>query len=107
MNSLILDVIPVGRNNAIPGCKISSLVGISIKRLQAQIAVLRESGYPICAADIKKPKGYFIPATAQEAEEFCKETIKRAKKTFSTVRNVVSAIDKRFRLNLQQELNLR
>ncbi|WP_028518164.1 hypothetical protein [Ruminococcus flavefaciens] len=66
----IRDVIPVGKQNAIPCKDIQVAFGFETPRdVKRAIALLRDSGEPICA-DLSSTGGYFIPETVDEAQEY-------------------------------------
>jgi biotin operon repressor len=96
MNILsILEYNP-GIQNAITGKQLSLMLGISIKRVGAEIRQLRFNGNAICSNDNGVNMGYYIPATREEAGIFFKSTMARARSTFITCANVAKALNAKF-----------
>ena len=73
MNELI-EIIPEGKENAIPARDLANIVNISTRELRAQIEALRRSGHIIAACN----SGYYIPVNDAELIEYYKAHEKRA-----------------------------
>ena len=73
----IVELLPVGRENAIPGEQLRQLVGCkSIRELQNMIADERSRGAIICSGS---GKGYWKPKDRKEIEKFYRSMASRAK----------------------------
>lgn len=86
----IVDLLPVGKENAISTEELVELTGCSSAReLQLYIAKERKAGAVICSSTTG---GYFLPADYGEIAEFCKSLEKRAKNTFIALRSAKRAL---------------
>ena len=74
---MIVELLPVGKENAISTADLKNASGISnIRALRAAVARERKLGEVILSS---KHGGYYRPATEQEIEEFIKTNSKEAK----------------------------
>lgn len=89
---LIANLLPTGKENAIPIKELVQLCGLSSAReLQIYIAAERKAGAVICSSTTG---GYFLPASHEEMAEFCKALENRAKNTFAAIQSVKRALNK-------------
>lgn len=88
MNRCILEYIPRGRNKAIAAQSLANIIGISDRRLRAEIADLRAAGTIICSCS----RGYYIPATRDEIQEFINIMDAHAKSCFRAVKSARAAL---------------
>jgi len=75
----ILELIPVGRDNAITGQYLQKITGLSERALRNEIEVLRREH---CIANEQNAKGYFRPETIEEAVMQLNQTRNRAKSLY-------------------------
>lgn len=81
----IVDLLPVGKENAISTAELVQVTGCSsAKELQQYIALERKAGAVICSSTTG---GYFLPAGHGEIAEFCKALENRAKNTFIAIQS--------------------
>ncbi|MCC8122114.1 MAG: hypothetical protein LIO58_01015 [Oscillospiraceae bacterium] len=62
----LADILPTGRENAIPGHRLAELLELKDKRDVLQMAEReRRAGAPICASNAN-PKGYYLASSPEE-----------------------------------------
>ena len=74
-----------GAENAITGKIICKNLGISQRDLTAAVEQERRQGKPICAST-GKPPGYFLAATKEEMQRYCRSLKHRAQEINKTMR---------------------
>jgi predicted DNA-binding transcriptional regulator YafY len=74
----ILKVIPRGQGNAITTRELMAAFELDNRSVKRAIAMLRESGAPICA-DWPATGGYFLPETQKEAQDYLRIKRKQLK----------------------------
>lgn len=80
----LVEIIPVGRANAIRSEDLARLVGAKgVRQLQDMIAVARLQGYLICSGC---GAGYWRPANREELRSFVRTVEARALNTFKACR---------------------
>lgn len=84
IENIILNNIKPGRENSISRDKLVSMTGIDDRTIRDTIADLRASGVPIISNTHKG--GYYLPANADEAQEYIESMESRAKKTFVSIK---------------------
>jgi len=83
----VMDYLPEGRENAISGKELVSLLGLSSKRqLQVLIAKERAHGALILSSTIP-PGGYYTSTDPAEVEAFVRMMESKAKKTFKVLKS--------------------
>lgn len=75
----IQDYIPHGRNNAISGSDLKTLLNVDSRTVKAMIANARLNGAVICSSLDGNNGGYFIPDSPEEAYEYVVTEQKRIK----------------------------
>lgn len=63
---MIHEILPTGRENAIPGKQIAACLGMELRDVTKRIERERQYGNPICAAVAHGEAGYFLPGDASE-----------------------------------------
>lgn len=84
LENMILNNLKPGRENSISRDKLVSMTGINDRTIRDKIADLRASGIPIISNTNKG--GYYLPASADEAQEYIESMESRAKKTFVSIK---------------------
>ncbi|MGN0680139.1 MAG: hypothetical protein ACI4JS_10790, partial [Oscillospiraceae bacterium] len=74
----LTELIPTGRNNAIPMKDVATLLNISERAVRVLVQKAREHGAPICS-DWENRGGYFYPADTYEAMEYFRQQKSRIK----------------------------
>lgn len=86
----ILDLLPVGKENAISTVDLVRLSGCgSARDLQERIALERTAGAVICSSTTG---GYFRPANKMEIAEFCRSLENRATNTLIAIQSAKQAL---------------
>lgn len=80
---MVYEILLEGRENALTGKEICSLLGIKARDLTIAIERERRDGKPICASCGENP-GYFIAANREEMEHYCNRLYHRAGEIFKT-----------------------
>ncbi len=75
----IVELIPLGEQNAISRKELCRLVGTSDRRMRRIIAQLSRQ-YPIC--NLQNGKGYFLADNKEVANKMLRQEINRAKSIF-------------------------
>ena len=84
----------VGRENAITQEKLTSELGMSgyksfRRRLQMEVRELRLQGFLICSTAGEGAKGYFIPTSLEEYQEFEESEFNHRLKSITMTRNAM------------------
>lgn len=87
----LMEIIPVGRANAIRSEDLARLVGAKgVRQLQDMIAVARLQGYLICSGC---GAGYWRPANREELRSFVRTTESRALNTLKVCRGAKERLE--------------
>lgn len=81
----IHEVLLEGEQNAQTGKHLCAVLNIRQRELTAEIERERRNGYPICASTGSSP-GYFLAATSEEMQRYCKSLLHRAGEIHKTRR---------------------
>ena len=86
----IVELLPIGKENAIPGEQLKQLVGCkSIRELQNMIADERSRGAIICSGS---GKGYWKPKDRKEIEKFYRSMASRANNIILALKSAKDAL---------------
>lgn len=86
----IMDILPVGKENAIPSQRLADLVGCkSVRELQEIIAEERAAGAVILST-AQNGGGYFLPKSTGEVKEFVRTLESRGKNTLAALKSARS-----------------
>lgn len=86
----IVELLPIGKENAIPGEQLRQIVGCkSIRELQSMIADERSRGALICSGS---GKGYWKPKDRKEIEKFYRSMASRAKNILLALKSAKDAL---------------
>lgn len=88
---MIYELLDTGKDNARTGRDLAKYFDCDIRLITEQIERERREGKPICAASGETP-GYFLPADAQELEEYCQRLKKRAIELFKTRQALIAVL---------------
>lgn len=89
----IVDLLPKGRENAIPSKMLAKLVGASsVRELQKRISRERAGGAVILST-CEAGGGYFRPASSEEIKVFIDTLEARARNTHGALRSAKTALE--------------
>lgn len=88
---MIHELLAEGRDNARTGRELATLLHCNIRDITQQVEKERRDGFPICAASGENP-GYYLPADAQELQEYCDNIKGRAIELFKTRQALVKVL---------------
>lgn len=87
----IVDILPVGEQNAVPRRQLASMMGISERHLRRRIAAERRAGALILSTT-ENGGGYFRPGSVQELRRFVASMSSRGRETFAALEAARTAI---------------
>lgn len=68
---MIHEILPEGAENARTARELQDALGLTKRQLTRAIEAERRAGHPICASTFS-PRGYYLAATREEMEAYCK-----------------------------------
>ena len=88
---MIYELLAEGQENARTGRELAEVLNCNIREITQQIEAERRQGRPICAASGEKP-GYYLPASPEELEHYCKRLKSRAIELFKTRQALIQVL---------------
>lgn len=88
---MIHELLAEGRENARTGKEIARYFNCNIRDITEQVERERREGWPICAATTE-PHGYYLPANAEELDDYCRQLWKRAGEIHKTRRALIKVL---------------
>ena len=82
---MIAEILTEGKENAIVGRDICSLLKINNRELMAAVEAERRAGIPICANSGRHP-GYYLAANKKEMQDYCRYLFSRGGNIMKTYR---------------------
>lgn len=70
MSIRLVDLIPSGRENAVTGRELASLLGMDCRDVSRTIEKLRADGEPVCATCDSSRPGYFLAEGPEDLERY-------------------------------------
>lgn len=89
---MIKEILYTGKENARRGRDLCEQLGINPRELTAAIERERKSGAPICASCNGNKPGYYLAATQEEMQIYCRSLYKRAGEIHKTRRACLKAL---------------
>lgn len=71
----LTDTIPTGQDSALPMYHLAMMHGLSARKMRLAVENARRDGILICSSD----RGYFMPETVFELQEYARRTSARLK----------------------------
>lgn len=94
----LVDLIPVGAENAIPKSELIKITGLSDRALRLQVSHERRAGYPILTDCTNS--GYYLPENEADAVRFVRSMRKRARETAA----IADAVERTMAHSAEQEI---
>lgn len=91
---MIINYLHTGAENAKTARELAEILHCTRRDIAKKIEYERRHGQPICATNDQTHPGYYIAATRQEIEDYCKGLHKRAGEIFKTRRALLKTADK-------------
>ena len=89
----VADVLPIGAENAISARTLAEVLGLKgIRAVSRLIELERRAGVPICAATGGEGRGYFLPSSPGELEDYLKQLnhrISQIRRTWGACENTL------------------
>lgn len=82
----LIDLIPIGRTNAIRRAALCQRCGMGDRKMRDEIKQLRDKGIPVL--NNQDGSGYYISNDPDEIRRWQRQEMARATKTLRTVRNI-------------------
>lgn len=93
MGEKVSDWLPIGAENAISARTLAEVLGLKdIRSVSRLIELERRAGVPICAATGGEGRGYFLPSSPGELEDYLKQLnhrISQIRRTWSACENTL------------------
>ncbi len=89
---MVYEILLTGKHNAQTSKEICKLLNITTRELTSLIERERRAGKPICASTGAQ-SGYYIAASQDEMERYCRSLYHRAGEIFKTRRACMATID--------------
>lgn len=94
MKKSISDNLSTGEENARSGKELCKALNLNARDLTQAVADERRAGKPICASSNNKRPGYFLAATKEEMQRYCRSLNHRAGEIHKTRRACIKAMEK-------------
>lgn len=89
---MIYEILGTGSDNARTGRELAQALNCDIRTVTEQIERERRQGQPICASSRGDAPGYFLAATTEELETYCKRLWHRGGELFKTRRALLDIL---------------
>ena len=84
----LTELIPTGRENAIPMRDLAKLLNVSMRGVRALVQRARELGSPICS-EWENRGGYYFPADEHEARSYLRQQRARIRSANAALNGVI------------------
>lgn len=91
---MIYELLTTGAENAKTGKELSRILNVHIRDIGLMVERERRDGQPICATSSGKNPGYYLAATQEEMQSYCKSLFHRAGEIHKTRRACLKAAEK-------------
>lgn len=91
---MIREILPCGKEHAIPGNELVKILGLKDLRMLTQIIELEREIVPICASMDSGRPGCYLPASPAELESYIKSFDRRMGNMARTRKNLDDALQK-------------
>lgn len=90
---MIFEMLDTGEQNARTAKELARIIGTDRRSISLLVESERRAGKPICASCDSKTPGYYIPATREEMERYCRRLQHRAGEIFKTRAACIETLD--------------
>ena len=90
---MIFEMLDTGEQNARTAKELARIIGTDRRSISLLVDSERRAGKPICASCDSKTPGYYIPATREEMERYCRRLQHRAGEIFKTRAACIETLD--------------
>lgn len=90
---MITDYLFTGRENARTGKELAKILNCSTRDISEGVERERRQGQPICASCDPEQPGYYLAASADDLEQYCRSLHRRAGEIHKTRRALLQIID--------------
>lgn len=90
---MVFELLDTGEQNARSARELAKLIGTNRRSISILVERERRAGKPICATCDSKTPGYYIPATREDMERYCKRLHHRAGEIFKTRAACLETLD--------------
>ena len=81
---MIFEMLDTGEQNARTARELAKVLNTDRRQISSLVEQERRAGKPICATCDSKTPGYYIPATREDMERYCRQLQHRAGEIFKT-----------------------
>jgi len=90
---MIFELLNTGEENARSAKELAKLLNVDRRQISNMVESERRAGRPICASCQSKTPGYYVPATREEMERYCRRLQHRAGEIFKTRAACLNTLD--------------
>lgn len=90
---MIFEMLDTGEQNARSARELAQALQTDKRTISLLVERERRAGKPICATSDSKTPGYFIPATREDMERYCRRLHHRAGEIFKTRAACLETLD--------------
>ena len=90
---MIFELLDTGEQNARTARELAKLTGTNRRSISILVERERRAGKPICATCDSTTPGYYIPATREEMERYCRRLQQRAGEIYKTRAACIETLD--------------
>lgn len=90
---MIFEMLDTGEQNARSARELAQVLQTDKRTISLLVERERRAGKPICATSDSKTPGYFIPATREDMERYCRRLHHRAGEIFKTRAACLETLD--------------
>lgn len=90
---MIFEMLDTGEQNARTARELARILNTDRRQISSLVERERRAGKPICATSDSKTPGYYIPATREDMERYCRRLQHRAGEIFKTRAACLETLD--------------
>ena len=90
---MIFELLDTGEQNARTARELAKILNTDRRQISSLVERERRAGRPICATSDSNTPGYYIPATREDMEHYCRRLQHRAGEIFKTRAACLETLD--------------